>query len=139
MNSLAFIARRALRPADNATVNLRCYCPPPSSSSLAPNSKLFVAGLSWSVDEMSLKDAFSSFGEVTEVKIIYDKDSGRSRGFGFVHFSKEDHAKCAKDAMDGKALLGRPLRISFALERLRGEPVVVPRITNIGDFSRRNT
>lgn len=36
------------------------------------------------------------------MKIIYDKDSGRSRGFGFVHFSKEDHAKCAKDAMDGK-------------------------------------
>ncbi|KAJ9170038.1 hypothetical protein P3X46_018174 [Hevea brasiliensis] len=72
------------------------------SASAAPNSKLFVAGLSWSVDEKSLKDAFSSFGDVTEVRIMYDKDSGRSRGFGFVNFSKEDEAICAKDAMDGK-------------------------------------
>ncbi|XP_010927629.1 glycine-rich RNA-binding protein 4, mitochondrial [Elaeis guineensis] len=105
---------------------LRFYCaiPPPQS-----NSKLFVAGLSWSVDEKSLKDAFSSFGEVTEVRIMYDKNTGRARGFGFVNFSTEHEAKCAKDAMDGKALLGRPLRISFALEKVRGGPVVVPRVS----------
>ncbi|CAI0460167.1 unnamed protein product [Linum tenue] len=94
-----------------------------------PNSKLFVAGLSWSVNEKSLQDAFSSFGEVTEVRIAYDRDSGRSRGFGFVSFTKEDEASSAKDAMDGKALLGRPLRISFALDRVRGGPVVVPRLS----------
>ncbi|KAL5656362.1 hypothetical protein ACJX0J_035681, partial [Zea mays] len=58
--------------------------------------------LSWSVDERSLTDAFSSFGTVTEVRIMYDKNSGRSRGFGFVHFSNDNEAKCAKDAMDGK-------------------------------------
>lgn len=98
------------------------------SSSAAANCKLFVGGLSYTVDEKSLKDAFSSFGPVDEVKIIYDKDSGRSRGFGFVHFSKQDDAVSAKDAMDGKALLGRPLRISFALERVRGGPLVVPRL-----------
>uniref|UniRef100_A0A162AEJ6 RRM domain-containing protein n=1 Tax=Daucus carota subsp. sativus TaxID=79200 RepID=A0A162AEJ6_DAUCS len=66
-----------------------------SSSSPPPTNKLFVAGLSWSVDEKSLKDAFSSFGEVTE-------DTGRSRGFGFVYFSNGDEAGSAKDAMDGK-------------------------------------
>ncbi|KAF2292297.1 hypothetical protein GH714_018703 [Hevea brasiliensis] len=108
------------------------------AASAAPNSKLFVAGLSWSVDEKSLKDAFSSFGDVTEVRIMYDKDSGRSRGFGFVNFSKEDEAICAKDAMDGKALLGRPLRISFALERVRGGPVIVPRLSDSGDDYNRN-
>ncbi|KAL1193770.1 Glycine-rich RNA-binding protein 4 [Cardamine amara subsp. amara] len=98
-----------------------------SSSSASPSSKLFIGGLSWSVDEQSLKDAFSSFGEVVQVRIAYDKGSGRSKGFGFVDFAEEDNALSAKDAMDGKGLLGRPLRISFALERVRGGPVVVPR------------
>ncbi|XP_078171417.1 glycine-rich RNA-binding protein 4, mitochondrial-like [Carex rostrata] len=103
---------------------LRFLCSPPAS-----NSKLFIAGLSWSVDDRSLLDAFSSFGEVTEVKIMYDKNSGRSRGFGFVHFSNEEDAKYAKNVMNGKVLLGRPLRISYCLERVRGAPVVVPRIS----------
>ncbi|WJX38896.1 hypothetical protein P8452_26512 [Trifolium repens] len=107
-----------------------------SSSSPPSSNKLFVGGLSWSVDEKSLKDAFSSFGDVTEVRIVYDKDSGRARGFGFVIFSNEDDAKYAKDAMDGKALLGRPLKINFALEKARGGPVVVPRFSDNGRFNR---
>ncbi|KAF3448060.1 hypothetical protein FNV43_RR09644 [Rhamnella rubrinervis] len=123
---------RASTTIQNPTLSWRCYCSPRSPSPTT-NSKLFVGGLSWSVDEKSLKDAFTSFGEVTEVKILYDKDSGRSRGFGFVHFSKESDAECAKDAMDGKALMGRPLRISFALDKVRGGPLVVPRVTNVED------
>ncbi|XP_062153413.1 glycine-rich RNA-binding protein 4, mitochondrial-like [Alnus glutinosa] len=138
-NTTVFLARRILTNVNNPASRLRYYCSPPSSSSPPCNNKLFVGGLSWSVDERSLKDAFSSFGEVTEVNILYDKDSGRSRGFGFVNFSKEDDARSAKDAMDGKALLGRPLRISFALEKVRGGPVVVPRLSNIGDVTSRNT
>ncbi|KAF2554535.1 hypothetical protein F2Q68_00018096 [Brassica cretica] len=98
-----------------------------SSSSASPSSKLFIGGLSYSVDEQSLKDAFSSFGEVEEVRIAYDKGTGRSRGFGFVDFADKDDALSAKHAMDGKGLLGRPLRIGFALERVRGGPVVVQR------------
>ncbi|XP_050205504.1 glycine-rich RNA-binding protein 4, mitochondrial isoform X2 [Mercurialis annua] len=109
-----------------------------NSAPSTPNSKLFVAGLSWSVDEKSLKDAFSSFGEVSEVRIAYDKETGRSRGFGFISFSNENEAECAKDAMDGKALLGRPLRVNFALEKVRGGPVVVPRISNAADDFSRN-
>lgn len=46
------------------------------------------------------------------MRILYDKDSGRSRGFGFVHFSMENDAKCAKDAMDGKVSRGHHLHIS---------------------------
>ncbi|CAL4945972.1 unnamed protein product [Urochloa decumbens] len=62
---------------------------------------------------------------------MYDKNSGRSRGFGFVHFSNDHEAKCAKDAMDGKVMLGRPLRISYALEKVRGAPVIVPRLSTV--------
>ncbi|CAK7349026.1 unnamed protein product [Dovyalis caffra] len=120
IRNLTSVARKALTEVHNP-------------NSLTTNNKLFVAGLSWSVDEKSLKDAFNSFGDVTEVRILYDKDSGRSRGFGFVSFSKQDEAVSAKDAMDGKALLGRPLRISYALEKVRGGPVVVPRLQNGGD------
>ncbi|KAJ0051645.1 hypothetical protein Pint_01974 [Pistacia integerrima] len=145
-NNITWIARRALTSltsTNSSTLNLRSYCSSSLSSSSSflsppPSPKLFVAGLSRSVDEKSLKDAFSSFGDVEEVKIIYDKDTGRSRCFGFVHFSKENDAESAKSAMDGKALMGRPLRIRFALQRVRGQPIVVPRLTNVGDFPSRN-
>ncbi|KAH0650863.1 hypothetical protein KY290_031705 [Solanum tuberosum] len=142
------LSRRVVRLPNNI-VNGRLYCSPPSSSSLLPNNKLFssssllpnnklfVAGLSWSVDEKSLSDAFSSFGQVTEVRIMYDKETGRSRGFGFVYFSKDEEASSAKDSMDGKAFLGRPLRVSFALEKVRGAPVVVPRLTGTGNADRK--
>ncbi|XP_034702255.1 glycine-rich RNA-binding protein 4, mitochondrial-like [Vitis riparia] len=131
-NSLVSLARRALT-VQNPAADWRCFCSSPSFPPPPSNTKLFVAGLSWSVDEKSLKDAFSSFGDVTEVRIMYDKDSGRSRGFGFVYFSKEVDARSAKDAMDGKAFLGRPLRVSYALEKVRGGPIVVPRRLNGGD------
>ncbi|KAM7498344.1 hypothetical protein LguiA_022758 [Lonicera macranthoides] len=135
-----YVARKLLSSLHSPSLsssNWRYYSssslPSSSNSSPPPNNKLFVAGLSWSVDEKSLQEAFSSFGEVTEVRIMYDKETGRSRGFGFVNFSKENDASCAKDAMDRKAFLGRPLRISFALEKVRGGPMVVPRLTNIGN------
>ncbi|KAJ0465389.1 putative RNA recognition motif domain, nucleotide-binding alpha-beta plait domain superfamily [Helianthus annuus] len=110
-------ARQVIRASSSSSSYCRSFSSSPS------NNKLFVAGLSWSVDEKSLKEAFSSFGEVSEVRIMYDKDSGRSRGFGFVNFSREDEASSAKDAMDGKALLGRPLKVSFALDKVNREPL----------------
>ncbi|KAK8933952.1 hypothetical protein KSP39_PZI015815 [Platanthera zijinensis] len=122
--------RLALRSAHHRVLQTSFFC---TSSPQPSNGKLFVGGLSWYVDEKSLKEAFSSFGEISEVRIMYDKSTGRSRGFGFVHFSGEDGAKSAKDAMDGKALLGRPLRISFALDKVRGTPLVVPRSSSSGD------
>ncbi|XP_048141967.1 glycine-rich RNA-binding protein 4, mitochondrial-like [Rhodamnia argentea] len=117
----------------NQTFSLRRFCSPPMSCSSPSNSKLFVGGMSWSVDEKSLKDAFSSFGEVTEVKILNDKAIGRSSGFGFVCFTNQPEATSAKDAIDGKALLGQPLRISYALEKVRDAPVVVHRLSSIGN------
>ncbi|RLN04921.1 glycine-rich RNA-binding protein 2, mitochondrial-like [Panicum miliaceum] len=66
------------------------------------STKLFVGGLSWGTDEQTLKQAFSSFGEVTEARIITDRETGRSRGFGFVNFSNSDDAKAAVSQMDGQ-------------------------------------
>ncbi|KAJ8761965.1 hypothetical protein K2173_006567 [Erythroxylum novogranatense] len=137
--SVAYIAQRAFSvtvPSNTSKLfvaGILCMSIPLSASSFPHNSSSACVsrisqGLSWSVDEKSLKDAFSSFGDVAEVRIVYDKDSGRSRGFGFVSFSKEDEAASAKDAMDGTALMGRPLRVSFALDKVRGAPVVVPRL-----------
>ncbi|CAK9139321.1 unnamed protein product [Ilex paraguariensis] len=66
------------------------------------SSKLFIGGLSYGVDDQSLKDAFSSFGDVTEARVIIDRDSGRSRGFGFVNLSSDESASSAMSAMDGQ-------------------------------------
>lgn len=83
-------------------------------------SKLFVGGLAWETDEMTLKDAFSSFGEVAEAKVIVDRVTGRSRGFGFVSFLSDDAAQNALAGMDGKFLGGRTIRVDFATQREPG-------------------
>ncbi|KAH7286885.1 hypothetical protein KP509_32G026600 [Ceratopteris richardii] len=84
-----------------------------------PSTKLFVGGLVWGMDENGLRDAFLEFGEVVEAKVVLDRDSGRSKGFGFVSFTCTDHAEAAKNAMDGKVFNGRTLRVNFAIEKQR--------------------
>ncbi|KAK6138579.1 hypothetical protein DH2020_027673 [Rehmannia glutinosa] len=66
------------------------------------STKLFVGGLSYGTDDQSLKDAFASFGDVVDARVITDRDSGRSRGFGFVNFSSDESASSALSAMDGQ-------------------------------------
>ncbi len=80
------------------------------------SNKLFVGGLAWATDSDGLKNAFSEFGEVEEAKVITDRDTGRSRGFGFVTFTDGDSAKNAL-AMNGKDLDGRTIRVDFATEK----------------------
>lgn len=79
--------------------------------------KLFVGGVSWNTSEESLRSAFERFGEVEEAKIIYDRETGRSRGFGFVTFVREEDGATAITQMDGKELDGRPIRVNAAQER----------------------
>ncbi|KAH9618066.1 hypothetical protein KSS87_020391 [Heliosperma pusillum] len=138
MTSVASIARRAFTGVWSPALQLKCYCSHPQSISPRPVSvQLFVAGFSWSVHESTLLEAFSSFGEVTEVKIMYHKDTGRSRGFGFVNFSNVDEAKSAKEDMDGKVIFGRPLRVNFGHRKIPGAQVVVPHIQDVEATSRR--
>ncbi|KAK4266617.1 hypothetical protein QN277_027509 [Acacia crassicarpa] len=81
------------------------------------SSKLFIGGLSYGVDDQSLRDAFASFGDVVEARVITDRDSGRSRGFGFVNYTSDESASSAISAMDGQELNGRSIRVSYATDR----------------------
>ncbi|CAN4090864.1 unnamed protein product [Withania somnifera] len=81
------------------------------------STKLFVGGLSYGTDDQSLKDAFTSFGDVVDAKVILDRDTGRSKGFGFVNYTDGESAKEAMSAMDGQDLNGRNIRVSLAQER----------------------
>ena len=79
--------------------------------------KLFVGGLSWDTTDEGLREAFTPYGEITESKIITDRDTGRSRGFGFVTFSEDENAKSAISKMDGSSLDGKILKVNEAQER----------------------
>ena len=73
------------------------------------SSKLFVGGLAWATSDESLHAHFEQFGEVTEAKVITDRDTGRSRGFGFVTFAEESSASEAQSALHGTELDGRTI------------------------------
>lgn len=81
------------------------------------SKKLFVGGLSWGTDDARFHDAFAQYGEVTEAKVITDRDTGRSRGFGFVTFASDSEADEAIQALDGAELDGRTIRVNEAQDR----------------------
>jgi len=83
------------------------------------SKKLFVGGLAWATDGEALKSAFSQYGEVTEATVITDRDTGRSRGFGFVTFNDAESAKAAL-ALNGTDLDGRTIRVDLASEKREG-------------------
>jgi cold-inducible RNA-binding protein len=83
-------------------------------------NRLFIGGLSWDTDDNGLRNAFESFGELDDVKVITDRDTGRSRGFGFVTFASPDDARKAMEQMDGKELDGRTIKVNEAQERQGG-------------------
>ena len=81
------------------------------------SKKLFVGSLAWATDDSELRTAFDPYGEVVEAKVITDRDTGRSRGFGFVTYTDEDAAEKAMNAMNGASLQGRNIRVDSAIER----------------------
>src|SRR5512136_1166868 len=79
--------------------------------------KLFVGGLSWDTTDEGLRQAFAPYGEITEAKVITDRDTGRSRGFGFVTFVQNEDAKTAISKMDGTNLDGKTIKVNEAQEK----------------------
>ncbi len=81
------------------------------------NNKLFVGNLSFQTSEIALEDAFKAHGDVTEVNLMVDKMTGRSRGFAFVTMASDDAAQAAIAAMHGQQLDGRALTVNVARPR----------------------
>lgn len=81
------------------------------------SSKLYVGNLSFQMQESQLEDLFAQYGSVKSVRIITDRDTGRSRGFGFVEMSTVDEAQEAISNLDGKEAEGRNLRVNIAEEK----------------------
>jgi RNA recognition motif-containing protein len=80
--------------------------------------KLYVGNLPWSVDDGELQSLFSPMGEVISARVITDRETGRSRGFGFVEMDDAGGARALSE-MNGKDVGGRPLRVNEANERRR--------------------
>ena len=81
------------------------------------SKKLFVGGLSWGTTDDGLHGAFSRFGEIVEAKVITDRETGRSRGFGFVTFANEEGATSAISEMNGAELDGRTIKVNEAEDK----------------------
>ena len=78
---------------------------------------VYVGNLSYDLSEEDLKTAFEEYGEVTSAKIISDRYSGRSKGFGFVEMTSDDEAKAAIEGLTGKELAGRAIVVNEARPR----------------------
>lgn len=76
--------------------------------------KLYVGNLSYSTTDQSLKTAFAQHGKVESARVIIDRESGRSKGFGFVEMSSDEEAQKAVSALDGQDLDGRNLKVAEA-------------------------
>ena len=84
--------------------------------------KIYVGGLAYAATENDLRDAFSVYGEVADSIVIKDRDTGRSKGFGFVDMPDPEQAEKAISGLDGAALLGRTIRVNEARPREERPP-----------------
>ena len=80
-------------------------------------NKLYVGNLSYNIRDDDLQQAFAQFGTVTSAKVMMDRDTGRSKGFGFVEMGSDPEAQAAINAMNGQALDGRAIVVNEARPR----------------------
>ena len=84
------------------------------------SNRLYVGNLSFNTNSSAVRDAFARFGDVTDVHLVTDRETGQPRGFGFVTMGTSAAAKAAIDGMNGSTLDGRSLRVNEAEERQGG-------------------
>lgn len=81
------------------------------------NNKLYVGNLAYSVRDQDLQDAFGAYGAVQSAKVMMDRDTGRSKGFGFVEMGTDAEAQAAINALNGQPLAGRSIVVNVARPR----------------------
>jgi cold-inducible RNA-binding protein len=81
------------------------------------NNKLYVGNLAYAVRDQDLEQAFAEFGEVTSAKVMMERDTGRSKGFGFVEMATEEQAQAAINGLNEQQLGGRNLMVNVARPR----------------------
>ena len=81
------------------------------------NKKLFVGSLPWSVDDARLQEFFSQAGNVVSAQVVKDRETGRSRGFGFVEMSTEEEAQASVNNLNGADMDGRKIVVNIARPR----------------------
>ena len=82
--------------------------------------KLYVGNLSFNTSEAQLREMFAAHGDVTSAALVMDRETGRPRGFGFVEFANDEHARAAMTALSGKNVDGRDLTVNEAKPRESG-------------------
>ncbi len=80
---------------------------------------IFVANLNFKIQDGYLRELFENYGEVQSAKVIMDRMTGRSKGFGFVEMMNDDEAQAAIDELNGKEVMGKALVVKEAHERKR--------------------
>ncbi|XP_031260141.1 28 kDa ribonucleoprotein, chloroplastic-like [Pistacia vera] len=93
---------------------------PPRPRVYETANRIYVGNLPWQVDDDRLEQVFSEYGKVVNARVVSDRETGRSRGFGFVTMSSETEVNDAIAALDGQSLDGRAIRVNVAEERRRG-------------------
>lgn len=81
------------------------------------STKLFIGGLSWNTTNESLEAAFSKYGETTECKVVMDRVTGKSKGFGFVAFATKESADQCLNEMNNQMLDGRTIKVDYATDK----------------------
>ncbi len=81
------------------------------------SKKIYVGNMSYSTDESTLTNLFSEFGTVLSTKVIMDQFSGKSKGFAFVEMESDEQAIAAINALNGKEINGREIKVNEALDR----------------------
>lgn len=95
--------------------------PNPIGDGASISMNIYVGNIAYELSEDELREAFSSYGEVESARIITDRFTGRSKGFGFVEMADDEQAQKAIDEMNGRELSGRALRVNEARPRPAGD------------------